>query len=420
VAPPVYRRMPLAALCCLVAAVPLLTVGVPSVDAATLPQVTQQLTPGQPCLTGSGITVSGIAWPALASDLERAWPLSQGAGTTVAVLDTGVASGGVPQLAGQVTSGHTVAGPANADCVGHGTFVAGLIAARPDSATGFSGVAPGSHVFALAVTNATGATSADVLANGIDVAVARGARVIDVSIATPTLSPHLTEAVRDAIAAGSLVVAPATIDGQSESGPVYPAACPGVLSVADVGGNGGSTPGAQAVGAPVDVVAPGDGIVGVGIGGSGFGASGASYATAFVAGAAALIESYRGGLTPPELVHRIEATAVHPGTSLPDPRLGYGEVDPLAALSTVLTGQSGQPVSPTAVTAGNSPVVVPPSLRHPARTTALLIGGASAVTVAFVGLAMLTAVARRRRDNAATGVIRPDRSGAGDLASETT
>jgi hypothetical protein len=374
--------------------------------AATLPQITEGLSNGQACVAPSGITVSGAPWPTLAPDLEQAWQLTQGASTTVAVLDTGVAAAGAPQLAGQVTAGPAEAGPADQDCVGHGTFVASVIAARADPATGFSGVAPGSHVYALAVTDHAGNATPATIAAGINAATAQGARIIDVSIATPTSSPELASAVRDAVSAGALVVAPATIDGQTQSAPVYPAAYPGVLSVIDVGGNGGMVPGGQSAdtppitGATVALAAPGDGIVGSGIGGGAFAASGASYAAAFVAGTAALVDSYRGNLAPADLIHLLDATAVHPGTTLPDPNLGYGVVDPYAALTTVLPGEEGQP-SEAAVGAARSPVVVPPPAERPAVTVALTIGGIAAGTVVFLVLGMLTVVARRRRLDAA-------------------
>jgi hypothetical protein len=367
----------------------------PGVAAAAVPQVTQVLPDGQPCVTGSSAPVSGIPWPGLSTDLDRAWQLSQGASATVAVLDTGVADAGVAELAGQVTPGPKITSPANADCVGHGTFVAGLIVGHANAATGFSGVAPAAHVVSFAVTGKAGDVTADQIAQGINSAVAQGIRVIDVSVATPVPSNNLVDAVGRAIGAGALIVAPAAVDGQSQVATVYPASLPGVLSVVDVRATGGTAAGTQPVGAKVDLAAPGDGVHGVGVGGGGFTASGASYAAAFVAGTAALVDAYRGPTAPGDLIGRLERTAVHPGTALPDPAVGYGLVDPEAALSTLLSDDGHARPVIAGHPSGRLTVPTPPS--QSAKRTALLVGAVALGLLVVVLLAMATASARSRR-----------------------
>jgi membrane-anchored mycosin MYCP len=358
--------------------------------AADTPQVAQQLASGQPCATSSGLQLgSGSSWPTLSTDLDDAWSLGRGASVMIALLDTGVAAGGVPRLAGHVTPGPRLAGPAGADCVGHGTFVAGLLAAQPNTEGGFSGVAPNSHVLSLSVTDASGNTTADRIAQGVDAAVAAHVRVIDVSVGTSADSANLRRAVTDAVAAGVVVIAPATLDGQQQNGAVYPAAYPDVLSVADIGSNG---PGTQVTGAPVDVAAPGDGVVGAGIGGGAETASGASYATAFIAGTAALLDSYLGPTPPASLVQRLEHTAVHAGTTVPDPRVGFGVVDPYAALSTVDSSDSAA----FAVTPARR-VVVPPAPSRAATRTALTVAAAAIALSLIVGFVMLTVAALHSR-----------------------
>lgn len=383
----VRRGVCVVAVCVVALTVAGAPLAVPSA-AAGLPQVVQQLSGGQQCATPSGIPVTGPAWPGLSSDLDRAWTLSQGASVTVAVLDTGVAARGVPGLAGQVTFGTPSAGT---DCVGHGTFVAGLVAGRQD-ATGSSGVAPLAHVLSVAVTDGSGNTTADRIAAGIDAAVAARAPVIDVSVGTPTPSPGLRQAVTNAIAAGAVVIAPATLDGQQQDGPVYPAAYPDVLSVADVGVGAGVLPGAAVTGSPVDVAAPGDGVISAGVGGGAVTADGASYAAAFVAGTAALVDSYLGPVPPAELIRRLENTAVHPGTALPDPQVGFGTVDPFAALSTV-DDLGGRP--PAAARGGRMVVPAPPS--RAASRTAAVVAAAAVGLVFLVAFVLLSLAARGRR-----------------------
>jgi len=87
-----------------------------------------------------------MPWPQQQMAPERAWELTRGDGVTVAVVDTGVSADSGP-LTGAVRDGVDVApgsngGDADDDCIGYGTFVAGLIAARPREGVGFAGVAP--------------------------------------------------------------------------------------------------------------------------------------------------------------------------------------------------------------------------------------------------------------------------------------
>ncbi len=97
---------------------------------------------------------------------------------------------------------------------------------------------------------------------------------------------------------------------------------------------------------PVSVVAPGEGIIGPAAGGSGLVVGqGTSFATPFVTGVAALVRSYLPSLTAPQVVQRIEATADHPPGVLPSPQLGWGEVDPYAAV-TALLPSVGPPPAP--------------------------------------------------------------------------
>ncbi|MFB8034359.1 hypothetical protein ACFC5Z_15750 [Streptomyces sp. NPDC056004] len=98
----------------------------------------------------------------------------------VAVVDTGVDAVHSPALAGRVTPATTAAGT---DCIGHGT--------------GFAGVAPEAGIIAVRATESDGTATANSVAAGIDAAVARRARVIDVPIGLARSSPALVAAVRE-------------------------------------------------------------------------------------------------------------------------------------------------------------------------------------------------------------------------------
>ena len=293
------------------------------------------------CLSPSSARPSpGTPWAQAYLDPESVWSLSEGAGVTVAVLGSGVddASG---MLAGRLALGPQEApggAGTGADCVGQGTFAAGLIAARALPGGGFAGIAPAARILAVGITDETGGTNPALLAAGIRAAADAGARVIDVTVPALSTDAALDAAVGYAIGRGSLIVAPYLVDGQSSDTPTYPAALPGVLSVADLG-PGGAVPGSAptpsdgSAAAAVDLAAPGDQVIGIGPGGPGmYEAAGPSYAAALVAGTAALVLGYRPALTEPQLFARLEQTADPPGTGMPDPYVGYGTIDPVDAV----------------------------------------------------------------------------------------
>lgn len=130
----------------------------------------------------------------------------------------------------------------------------------------------------------------------------------------------------------------------------------------------------------------------VGPGGKGyFTGAGPSFATALVAGTAALALAYRPDLTPARLADRLRATAYHPGTALPDPHLGYGTVDPLAALSTPC------PVTPRPPPGGPDGVPGPGPAAGPGpHQAALIAGGTVAGVTLIVGAALMCTAGRRR------------------------
>ncbi|MFD7578482.1 S8 family serine peptidase [Kitasatospora sp. NPDC059817] len=372
-------------------------------DPAALPVIGQNRGAGRPdgCVKPSDKGTDRTPWAQTYLRPEAAWQLSRGAGVTVAVVGSGVdpASG---VLEGRLTPGPREYGPGDStrDCVGHGTFLAGLIAARRQDGIGFAGLAPEARILGVAVTDDVGNTTPALLAKGIRDAADGGARIIAVGLALSTGEAELGDAVRYAGGKGALVIAPAAPDGggSSQSSPnsppvaAYPAALPDVLAVSDLAPNG-APPSGAADAVRVDLVAPGDAVLSVGPGGKGyFTAAGPSFATALAAGTAALALGYRPDLTPARLAERLRATAYHPGTALPDPHLGYGTVDPLAALSAPL--QDGPPATPGPALAVS--LVQPPPPDPAARQATLIAGGIIAGVTLVVGTAVVCATGRRR------------------------
>jgi subtilisin family serine protease len=164
--------------------------------------------------------------------LPGAWDRTRGAsGLVVAVLDTGV-DAGHPDLRGAVLPGFDVVGNTTdtSDVQGHGTSVAGIIAARSNNGVGVAGICWTCSILPVKVLGADGTGDMATLANGIVRATDAGARVINMSLGGPAGSAALDEAIAYAVARNVVLVAAAGNSGVST--PFYPAANPNVISVA--------------------------------------------------------------------------------------------------------------------------------------------------------------------------------------------
>jgi membrane-anchored mycosin MYCP len=360
------------------------------------PTAVSQLTQPTECLAASFKRYRRVPWAQQQLAPDRVWAMTTGADQVVAVVDSGV-SATAPGLVGAVLPGRDIltGGSGNSDCLGHGTFTAGLIAARPTPGTGLVGVAPRALILPVDVVDPAEAlstqpvTSTRAVAAGIRYAVNSGATIVDVSTAiTPGPSQALAAAVAYAQARNVVVIAPVSaVTGTNATNVVsYPAAYPGVIAVSATDSTG--SPIALGMnGVRVDLAAPGASLVSIGPSGPGdITGDGAALATAFVAGTAALVRSYYPNLSAAAVVHRLEVTADQPGTPLPDPQVGDGIVDPYTAVTTVLAEEFGD-LPPTIPFA--RPMHLPPP-RPPDTwpvTAALLICGVLAAGLATGGAA---------------------------------
>jgi subtilisin family serine protease len=164
--------------------------------------------------------------------LPGAWDRTRGgSGVVVAVLDTGV-DANHPDLRDAVLPGFDLVGnTANtADVEGHGTSVAGIIAARSNNAAGVAGICWTCSILPVKVLGDDGTGDAATLAAGIVKAADAGARVINMSLGGPADSATLDQAIAYAVAKNAILVAAAGNNGTST--PYYPAANPNVISVA--------------------------------------------------------------------------------------------------------------------------------------------------------------------------------------------
>lgn len=249
------------------------------------------------------------------------------------------------------------------DRVGHGTFVAGMVAESTNNRFGLTGIAYGASIMPVRVLNRDGYGAASTIARGIRYAVRHGAQVINLSVQFPITTtgariPQIVSALRDAQKHHVVVVAAA--GNESSSQVTYPARGPGVIAV-------GATTVDRCLarysnlGPRVDLVAPGGGRDSAHTGEANchrgrklpnifqmtfprqnrprrFGYPdhwfGTSLSSPEVAGVAALVIA-SGVLgrhpTPGEVLKRLETTAQPLGGSQPNENYGWGLVDAGAA-----------------------------------------------------------------------------------------
>jgi len=359
---------------------------------------------------------------------EAAWRTATGAGVVVAVVDSGVDAGNA-HLVDAVLPGVDLVGadgdPAGlTDTDGHGTAVAGQIAARAVPGSGVVGLAPEAMVLPVrvfvaddeqAVRDGVG-PRADRVAAGIRHAADHGARVVNVSMSTTEDSPELRSAVQDATRAGALVVASVGnrgASGAAADSPRYPAAYPEVLAVTAVDDADQPAEGA-ARGAHVGVAAPGTNVL------TTYHAAGdcmlagdqasTSFATAYVSAAAALLVERYPEETPAQWRHRLEATAARVQPAERDDQVGWGLIRPDLALAFVDDGSAAGPGSPVhrrPATASDAVEHVVVEVRaDPLATTRGVgawwtLGGLTAVLLAVL-VARLGGTRRRRQARASS------------------
>lgn len=394
--------------------------------------------------------------PAVASpnqaalNLPAAWAHSRGDGQLVAVLDTGVAPG--PRLPNVDPGGDFVeATDGLTDCDGHGTLVAGLIAGQPGD-DGFAGVAPNARLLSIRSTSArfsprdTGGdpvvvqAQVDVatLARAIVRAADLGARVITVSSVTcipagvEVDQNELGAALRYAAVEKDAVIVAAA--GNNRPGLNPGSACPSnplsdparpddprnwagvtsvsipsvwdqyVLSVGALAPTGRPSDFATA-GPWVGIAAPGEFITSVGNAEGGglanalpndkgelFPLLSSSFAAAYVSGVAALVRSRFPELTSEQVVERL-TTSARGAARDPSNLIGYGAVDPVAALTWDVSDarQDGGSTEPTAVAAPPEPA--------PRDTTPRNIALAGTGVLAVAAIITAAIAANRRRDD---------------------
>jgi thermitase len=206
---------------------------------------------------------------------------------------------------------------------GHGTHVAGTIAANANNGTGVAGVAFNSPLAICKGLNASGSGTLEMIANCITWLNQRGAKVISMSLGGSSGSAALQAAVQNATNNGSLVVAAAGNSGNSSLS--YPAAYPEVVSVAATDHNDAKASFSQ-FNADVEVAAPGVNVLSTWNDGGYRAASGTSMATPHAAAVAALIAGTNPGGGPAAWRAELQAATDDKGAPGRDPQFGFGRV----------------------------------------------------------------------------------------------
>ncbi|MFI5494020.1 type VII secretion-associated serine protease mycosin [Actinoplanes sp. NPDC051859] len=343
---------------------------------------------------------------------DRLRPFATGAGIRVAVLDSGV-DDTHPQLQGQVDRGRDfLHGNADGrqDCVGHGTAVASIIAARPDAASGLRGLAPAAIIVPVRVSERTGTEGPDngepaspgAFAAAIDWAASPtggNADIINMSLVMTDPSTAVREAVERATDRGVVIVAAVGNSGRDgEPNPTpYPAAYPGVIGVGAIDASGVRGDFSQH-GTYVDVMAPGVDVTVAARRGGHTSGRGTSYATPYVAATAALVMQRFPASTPAQVTRRILATTdPAPGGARSD-RYGFGVLNPYRAITETL-GPDTPPSPPATTVVPEDPAAVAQAARRDRAQSQSLIVAAVGIGAVLLVIPLAAAARRgRRRD----------------------
>lgn len=269
-----------------------------------------------------------VDWGHNAIGVNAAWQKSRGKGARVAVLDTGVQADH-PDLLGQIEDNETVTDDGILDGQGHGSHCCGIIAAIDNSA-GVVGVATECRIGMFKCLDNGGSGAESWIARAVRRAVALKYHIISMSLGG-SYSRVIHEAIKEAVAAGVIVIAAAGNSGPGENTSDYPGSHPECVSVGAIGKDGKLANFSSR--GKVDVAAPGVMVLSTVPGNKYATMSGTSMATPYVAGVAALVvgaclANNRPIPSPERFKGMLKGSSIDYGKIGFDTGYGWGLVDP--------------------------------------------------------------------------------------------
>jgi type VII secretion-associated serine protease mycosin len=288
-------------------------------------------------------TLIGEQWALTKVGMPRVWQQNTGAPEIiVAVIDTGVDTRH-PDLSGNLVRGASVLPGATGpdDDHGHGTHVAGVIAAAGHNGIGIAGMAPRCKIMPVKVLNREGKGDTGDIVAGLLYAVNNGAKIVNMSLGGTGGSRALMDAINYALSKDVVVVA--AMGNEGANAQEYPAGYPGVIAV-------GATDSSDEIasfsnfGSWISVAAPGEDILSTlpmrnvyvtETEGKDTGydvMDGTSMAAPYVAGLAALVRSQNPRMTAAQVKLRIEKSADDLGDPGFDEQFGHGRINAARAI----------------------------------------------------------------------------------------
>ncbi|XHH08700.1 MAG: S8 family serine peptidase [Candidatus Bathyarchaeia archaeon] len=272
-----------------------------------------------------------IRWAVERVGAPQAWSQSTGAGVKVAVLDSGVGPVNDVNVYGGynfIDNNYDVT-----DHFGHGTMIAGIIAASTSSPLGVAGVAPDAEIYAVKVLNDQGVGTLSQAIAGIQWAVDNEMQIISMSWSLIDQNNALKHAVDAAYQSGLLLVAAAGNIGEIASGIIgCPANYDSVIAVSATKENNVHLE-MSCVGTKIELAAPGENVDSIWINNQVYSGTGTSFSVGYVTGTAALVWGKNPSLTNVQVRDILDKTAVDLDANGRDIFYGFGLVNASAAVS---------------------------------------------------------------------------------------
>jgi thermitase len=269
----------------------------------------------------------GSQWHLPKINAPAAWDVSHGDDVVIAILDSGV-DGNHPDLAAKMVAGYNFYdnNTNSADVHGHGTKVAGSAAAIGNNLVGGAGVAWGSKIMPIRVSDLQGYAYWSTLASGLTWAADHGARVANMSYQAH-LGSSVVSAAQYFMSKGGVAVNSAGNTSAVDSTP--PSDYLLTVAATDSADNRTSW---STYGPFVDVSAPGAGIYTTAMGGGYASVNGTSFSSPITAGVIALMMKANPSLSPAKLVELLKGSTKDLGDAGWDQYYGTGRVDAAAAV----------------------------------------------------------------------------------------